>query len=47
MVKLIMGLQGAGKTKQLIHDINEAVINESGSIVCIEGIYQRLARRKL
>ncbi len=36
MVKLIMGLQGAGKTKQLIHDINEAVMNESGSIVCIE-----------
>ncbi len=36
MVKLIMGLKGAGKTKQLIQDINEAVINESGSIVCIE-----------
>lgn len=36
MVKLIMGLQGAGKTKQLIQDINEAVMNESGSIVCIE-----------
>jgi hypothetical protein len=31
-----MGLQGAGKTKQLIQDINEAVMNESGSIVCIE-----------
>ena len=36
MVKLIMGLQGAGKTKQLIRDINETVINESGSVVCIE-----------
>ena len=36
MVKLIMGLQGAGKTKQLIHDINEAVKNEIGSLVCIE-----------
>ncbi len=36
MVKLIMGLKGAGKTKQLITDINEAVKNESGSLVCIE-----------
>lgn len=36
MVKLIMGLKGAGKTKQLIHDINEAVKNEPGSMVCIE-----------
>ena len=29
MVKLIMGLKGAGKTKQLINDINEAVKNET------------------
>ena len=36
MVKLIMGLKGSGKTKQLIHDINEAVKNEAGSVVCIE-----------
>ncbi len=36
MVKLIMGLKGAGKTKQLIHDINQAVKNEIGSLVCIE-----------
>ena len=36
MVKLIMGLKGAGKTKQLIHDINESVKNETGSMVCIE-----------
>lgn len=36
MVKLIMGLQGAGKTKQLVQDINEAIQNESGSLVCIE-----------
>ncbi|MBQ7872333.1 MAG: hypothetical protein IJ357_09355 [Oscillospiraceae bacterium] len=36
MVKLIMGLKGAGKTKQLINDINEAVKNEPGSMVCIE-----------
>ena len=25
MVKLIMGLKGSGKTKQLVTDINEAV----------------------
>ncbi len=36
MVKLIVGLKGAGKTKQLVHDINEAVKNETGSLVCIE-----------
>lgn len=36
MVKLIMGLKGSGKTKQLIQDINESVKNESGSMVCIE-----------
>ncbi len=36
MVKLIMGLKGSGKTKQLIQDINESVKNETGSMVCIE-----------
>ena len=36
MVRLIMGANGAGKTKQLIHDINESVKNEAGSMVCIE-----------
>ena len=36
MVKLIMGLKGAGKTKQLVQDINSAVKDETGSIVCIE-----------
>lgn len=36
MIKLIMGLKGAGKTKQLISDINEAVKTESGCLVCIE-----------
>lgn len=36
MVKLILGLKGSGKTKQLIRDINEAVKNENGSMVCIE-----------
>ena len=36
MVKLILGLQGAGKTKQLVQDINEVVKTETGSMVCIE-----------
>ena len=36
MVKLIIGIKGTGKTKQLIHDINESVKNEAGSMVCIE-----------
>lgn len=36
MVKLIMGLKGSGKTKQIVTDINEAVKNETGSMVCIE-----------
>lgn len=36
MVKVIMGLKGSGKTKQLIHSINEAIATESGSMVCIE-----------
>ena len=36
MVRLIMGSNGAGKTKQLIELINNAVSAESGSVVCIE-----------
>ena len=36
MVRLIMGANGAGKTKQLIELIHSAVENESGSVVCIE-----------
>ena len=36
MVKLIMGLKGAGKTAQLVQDINEAIKTENGSMVCIE-----------
>lgn len=36
MVKVLMGLKGSGKTKQLINDINTAVKNETGSMVCIE-----------
>lgn len=36
MVKLIAGLSGTGKTRQMLGDINQAVEQESGSLVCIE-----------
>ncbi|MCI8526471.1 MAG: hypothetical protein HFF17_11275 [Oscillospiraceae bacterium] len=36
MVKVIMGLSGSGKTKELIQSINDAISTESGSMVCIE-----------
>ena len=36
MIKVIMGLKGSGKTKQLIDAINGAVNTESGDVVCIE-----------
>ena len=36
MVKLIAGLKGSGKTKQLISDIYESLKNETGSMICIE-----------
>lgn len=36
MVKVIMGLKGSGKTKQLVKQINEAVQSETGSVVCVE-----------
>ena len=36
MVKVIMGVKGSGKTKQLIEAINRAVDTEPGNIVCIE-----------
>lgn len=36
MVRLIMGANGAGKTKQLIALIHSAVESENGSVVCIE-----------
>ncbi len=36
MVKLIVGLQGAGKTRQLVDDINTTVMLDNGSLVCIE-----------
>ena len=36
MVRVIMGLKGSGKTKQMIDLINRAAGNESGNVVCIE-----------
>lgn len=36
MVKVIMGVKGTGKTKQMVETINAAVDNEIGHIVCIE-----------
>ncbi len=36
MVRVIMGVKGTGKTKQMIDLINAAVKKESGSVVCIE-----------
>lgn len=36
MVKLIMGVKGSGKTKQLIELINNAAKDEAGNVVCIE-----------
>ena len=36
MVKIIMGLKGSGKTKQLVDLVREAVEKGSGDVVCIE-----------
>ena len=36
MVRLIMGVKGSGKTKQLIELINAAAKDEAGTVVCIE-----------
>ena len=36
MIKLIVGIKGTGKTKQLIELIHTAVESENGSVVCIE-----------
>ena len=36
MIKVIMGLKGSGKTKQMIDSINEAVSTVRGDVVCIE-----------
>ena len=36
MVRVIMGVKGTGKTKQMIELINTAIQNEHGNVVCIE-----------
>lgn len=36
MVKVIMGVKGTGKTKQMIEMINSAVNSEHGNVICIE-----------
>ncbi|NLD88653.1 MAG: hypothetical protein GX633_10425 [Clostridiales bacterium] len=37
MIKIIMGKKGTGKTKLLIDMVNNAVTEESGDVVCLEG----------
>ena len=36
MLKLIIGVKGTGKTKNLINLVNAAVENSQGNVVCIE-----------
>ncbi|MEG2377221.1 MAG: hypothetical protein RSC43_02565 [Clostridia bacterium] len=36
MIKIIMGLQGHGKTKQIIELANHAVEDDTNTVVCIE-----------
>jgi len=36
LVKVIVGLKGAGKTKTLIELVNKAVEEERGDVVCVE-----------
>ncbi len=36
MIKLIIGVKGTGKTKNLINLVNTAVENSQGDVVCIE-----------
>lgn len=36
MLKLIIGVKGTGKTKQLIELVNNAAASSKGSVVCIE-----------
>ena len=36
MVKLIIGVKGSGKTKNLIAQVNTAVENSKGHVVCLE-----------
>ncbi|MBQ9979544.1 MAG: hypothetical protein IJP23_00565 [Oscillospiraceae bacterium] len=36
MVKVIMGVKGSGKTKEMVRLVNEAIKVEHGNVVCIE-----------
>ncbi|MBR1810467.1 MAG: hypothetical protein IJ766_02305 [Clostridia bacterium] len=36
MVKLLIGTKGSGKTKRLIEEVNTALANSKGNVVCIE-----------
>lgn len=36
MVKVIMGVKGSGKTKEMVRLVNEAVEVEHGHVICIE-----------
>ena len=36
MLKLIIGLKGSGKTKNLIAQVNEALARTAGNVVVIE-----------
>ena len=36
MLKLIIGVKGTGKTKQLIEMVNEALLTSKGDVVCVE-----------
>jgi len=36
LVKIIMGLKGSGKTKQLLELVHTAINEEHGDVVCIE-----------
>lgn len=36
MIKCIVGLKGSGKTKQLIQLVNDAILADHGSVICIE-----------
>lgn len=36
MVRVIMGVKGSGKTKQMIEMINQSVHSEDGNVICIE-----------
>ncbi len=36
MLKLIIGLKGTGKTKQLIDLVNQSIATTDGAVVCVE-----------